>query len=124
MRVKEAEIVLERALMRFLSDDLETFGDKIGERPMMFRIAHYMAIEAEGTGLRVDCDYNRHHDGLKERLPEKVETVTAKRGVKVKPKRFFPDIVLHERRRDSRNILVCEIKKADDPRGPKGDHES
>ena len=120
MNTEDAKTILKRALLMLLNNDLKTFGKNIGERPIMCRIAHYMVGEgAEKDGLTVDCDYNRHGDILKKYLwPPKAESIE---GAKLK--RFFPDIVLHMRRDNSQNILVCEIKKKGDGRGSTDDHK-
>jgi hypothetical protein len=97
------------------------FPSTIGERPIMFRLAHYMiacGAEAEAR-LTVDCDYNRHKHNPKTFLPAKAETIDADGHEQlVQPKRFFPDIVVHECGVDDQNILVCEIKRTVDPRHP------
>jgi hypothetical protein len=128
MNANDAKAFLEKALSKLLKDDLKTFGDSIGERPIVFRIAHYLAAAAEIGGLSVDCDYNRHGNDPKRDpaiplagLPSKQEEVHGMAGKKTE--RFFPDIVLHKRRSDECNILVCEIKRASDNRSPEIDRD-
>lgn len=114
---------LEQALQKLRVIDLQPempngFPHTIGERPLVFRLAHYMvASGAEEDGLRVDCDYNRHGKSIKELLPAKDEPgMPGDTPPELKPKRFFPDIVLHRRGDDDRNVLVCEIKRVGDHR--------
>lgn len=121
------KVLLEAALARLLAEDIapgtpEGFPDTIGERPLVFRLAYYM-IEcgAETSGLKVDCDYNRHRTSIKELLPSKTEPGLPPDMVEGKPKRFFPDIVLHRRGDDEGNVLVCEIKRRGDHREAKID---
>ncbi|HWY14296.1 MAG TPA: hypothetical protein VNX86_04055 [Rhizomicrobium sp.] len=121
MNQAEAKDVLQTALEALRQNDLTTFGEDVGERPIMFRVAHYMISKAEtGESLHVDCDYNRSVDAVKQLLPMKEETFP-EADKRVKVQRFFPDIVIHKRRDDSENILVCEIKKVGDSRGPELD---
>lgn len=111
-----AKIILREALEK-LKKELNTFGKMIGERPIMFRIAHYMATKVEREDVTVDCDYNRHGDDFKTfPIPRKIENGLPEQA------RFFPDIVLHNRRVDTQNILVCEIKRASDGRSHDVDH--
>lgn len=117
MNEAKAKEILKDAVQR-LKVELGEFGASIGERTIVFRIAHYMACAVEDGYLSVDCDYNREGDDVKKFLGRPKEechdgTCT---------KRFFPDIVLHKRKSGEKNILVCEIKKASDPRGPEIDH--
>lgn len=117
MNQTEAKNVLQTALETLRQSDLETFGEDVGERPIMFRIAYYMMLQIEDGGpLHVDCDYNRNIDAVKQLLPVKEETFP-EAGDRVKAPRFFPDIVVHKRRDDTENVLVCEIKKAGNSRG-------
>jgi hypothetical protein len=105
----DAKNILEEALTKLLDNDFVTFGETTGERPMMFRIAHYMIARAEAGGqLTVDCEYNRHGNDIKT-LPPKDETISTAAGQVAR--RFSPDIVLHERGTNAQNILVCEIKR-------------
>lgn len=124
MNRDRAKIVLEEALKRLLADDLRPelpagFPRTIGERPLVFRLAHYLVeCGAEEGELRLDCDYNRHGTSVKELLPTKEEVDMPVDDKGAKPKRFFPDIVLHRRGDDGQNVLVCEIKRSGDQRDP------
>ena len=101
MEKAHARRILEEALRTLAAEDLrpESFPTDIGERPLVFRLAHYVILygaEADGV-LRVDCNYNRHLADVKTMLFEKHETVRLPSGRMVNEKRFFPDIVLHRR---------------------------
>jgi hypothetical protein len=125
----KAKRILEDAARRFLDDDLRpqstraAFPNSIGERPMMFRLTHYMiGYGAEDDDLiTVDCDYNRHGTVPKS-FPSKREEGDETDGGP-KPTRFFPDIVLHQRISDSSNVLVCEIKRENDRRDSSVDRD-
>ncbi len=71
----------------------------VGERAIMHRFACYLERILEEAnlldGLTLDCEYNRH---LNE--PKGFEN----------GERFIPDLVIHKRKKDSRNLLVIEGK--------------
>jgi hypothetical protein len=104
MNRDRAKIVLEQALEKMLVIDIRPklphgFPRTIGERPLVFRLAHYM-IEcgAKEDGLNVDCDYNCHGTTVKELLAPKTEAgFPDDMSEQSKPKRFFPDLVVHRR---------------------------
>lgn len=130
MNRDHAKIAIEQALQKLLTNDLrpempDGFPRTIGERPLVFRLAHYMAeCGVERDGLRLDCDYNRHGNTIKELLPPKEEPgMPGDMPLELKPKRFFPDIVLHRRGDDERNVFVCEVKRLGDHRGPDVDRD-
>jgi hypothetical protein len=98
------------------------------ERAIAHRLAFYLECElrrsgivAGGAPISVDCEYNRHLEGMKtHRIPgELVDIVKkAKRKAVALPDgedlyRFSisPDIVVHERGSDANNLLVIELKK-------------
>lgn len=125
MEKAHARKILEEALRTLTKEDLRlgSFPTDIGERPVVFRLAHYLVLhgaEADDV-LRVDCDYNRHLADVKTMLYAKQEAVRLPSGKMVNEKRFFPDIVLHQRQGDDHNILVCEIKRGGDRRDPEID---
>lgn len=124
-----AKRFLEDALARLLREDLtpnfpEGFPDTIGERPLVFRLAHYLIADGvEKHGLHVDCDYNRHGLVFKELRPKAEPDMPSDIPEEMKPRRFFPDIVVHRRGDDTQNTLVCEIKRVGDRRSPLVDQE-
>jgi len=81
--------------------------------------------------ISVDCEYNRHLDGLKtQRIPSELVYIVeaAKRKAVEDPEAedFFrfsvsPDIVVHQRGTDKHNLLVIELKKASNPEIPEYD---
>jgi hypothetical protein len=96
------------------------------ERAIAHRLATYIEqaigkgiIESEG--LSVDCEYNRHLGGSKvHMIPEELVKIVenAKRDAKsVSDDDSFyvfsiaPDIIVHRRGDDERNVLVVELKK-------------
>jgi hypothetical protein len=98
----EAEAIVNRALDLLIQHDYQLLDLKVCERALQFKIAHYMAQSLLiRLPLTLDCEYNRHYDNEKQlQLPQK------HRASKV-----FPDILIHERNSDNRNMLVLEIKR-------------
>ena len=90
-----------------------------------------MGIVEEGGPIVVDCEYNRHIDGVKShRLPRKLLDIVKKARRKAKPisddSGFYvisvaPDIVVHQRGADLLNLLVVEMKKESNPENPEYD---
>ena len=72
----------------------------VGERAIVFRFAHYLQnfIDKEETfkSYNLDCEYNRN--GLKNKsLPSF-------------PNGTYPDVILHKRGSNDKNLLVMEFK--------------
>ena len=91
------------ALSRVYAEDGELLSDNIDvcERSLMHRFTHYFIELVESgkdsfyKGLHVDGEYNRH--GYNPKI--------------LHGKLIFPDVVLHQRGTDGRNICVIEFKK-------------
>lgn len=108
MTCDEASVPLNEALDRLVAEDLQLLTLGICERAVQFRLAHYMALsERIERTLTIDCEYNRH-------LGEpKVLPLPPRRhltGAPI-PSGVVPDILVHERNCDARNLLVVEIKR-------------
>lgn len=102
MTREEATAIVEGALERVVAEDALLLDLKLCERALHFRLAYYMAqsplIRAP---LTVDCEYNRHHDDEK-----RVHLFGSPNASKV-----FPDILIHQRNSDARNMVALEIKR-------------
>lgn len=89
-------------LMRYEPEncDIENGSHHVGERAIVFRLAHYMEnLMREDVcfeNLDLDCEYNRNKGELKT-LP------SFGNGV-------YPDIIIHKRGSNDKNIAVIEIK--------------
>lgn len=72
----------------------------VGERSIVFRIAHYLANlienDEELKGYNLDCEYNRNGKNAKI-LP------SFRNGT-------YPDIIIHKRGINDENLLVVEVK--------------
>jgi hypothetical protein len=102
------------------------------ERAISHRLAVYVEAElgrlgiiAENTPISVDCEYNRHLQGMKtQRIPIQLQDIVQKarrvaRAVVDDSDVFaitvVPDIVVHKRGVDDLNLLVLELKKRSNP---------
>lgn len=115
--MKNTQIIykLNRAINKFKKDDFYLITNKASERAMAHRIATY--LESEFENYNVDCEYNINIEHNSDRkkiylLEEEVKkykpthTVIENKEVSV-----FPDIIVHKRGTNDRNLLVIEIKK-------------
>jgi hypothetical protein len=80
-------------------NDISLIKRGCSERSIVFRLGIYLNEEFKKYGLDVDCEYNRNIDQMKE-LPGR--------------KRNFPDLIIHKRECNYRNILVIEVKTPND----------
>lgn len=92
------------ALFELYKRDNALLSINANERSITHRFAIY--IEKEFPGWDVDCEYNR--DGEK---TKKVEVKTSDGAGDKKTSAVLPDIIVHERGREGRNLLVIEAKK-------------
>lgn len=114
-----------------------------GEQAIAHRLAVYLEREIErrqcakdsvvlGGNLTVDCEYNRHEgDRKRQRIPGRLAAIVAEARRTVQPDpedpsafviTVCPDIVVHERGHDRRNLLVVELKKETNPENVGYDH--
>lgn len=118
-----------RAVTDFIENETDLFFVNVSERTLSSKLACY--ISEYFFGWDVDCEYNRlgsvGHRKLIDRSKEKFkqaraagiipppitsldELVKSDLGVSV-----FPDIIVHHRTHKFENLLIVEIKKANNP---------
>jgi len=102
------------------------------EWAIAYRLAFYLEFElrsirlvSDDGPLVVDCEYNRHGGKIKthrveRRLKNIVEKARNKKWGKPDEDGFYvfsiaPDIVVHQRGTNAKNLLVVEIKKRSNP---------
>ena len=110
MEVTKAQIIalLEEALDQFYEKDgclvnmvagveQDNGGHHVGERAIVFRLAHYMQNIMDKTpvfkGYVLDCEYNRNGTDIK----------------KLQENCVYPDVIIHQRQ-NKNNLLVMEVK--------------
>lgn len=79
------------------------------ERSISHRFAIY--LERHFPGYDVDCEYNRDGIDPKEVVWFDTQPTTEDADAKT----VFPDIIVHKRGEQSRNLLVVEMKKVGNP---------
>lgn len=110
------EIALEEALRRFdaavvhlLNRDAYLIVHDVHERAITHKLAEY--LQPLFPGWNVDCEYNRNmHEPKRVHLPQP-DDPDARRYVSI-----YPDIIVHQRGSNDRNLLIVEAKKAVDGR--------
>ncbi|MCW5874803.1 MAG: hypothetical protein KIS88_09195 [Anaerolineales bacterium] len=106
MEENEIKNRFEAALNEFLTEDLDLLTRNVNERSLTHRLALY--LEKQFQGWHIDCEYNRNGYQPKEIniLPQNASTSdTEGRSV-------FPDIIVHQRGHNDKNLLVVEVKKS------------
>lgn len=115
MEIKNIKINLEKAIKEFKEKDNYLIENNASERAMAHRIAVY--LEKYFIDYDVDCEYNINIDnskGLKKimLLEDELEIYKASRKNKENDEfNIYPDIIVHKRGTNSKNILVIEMKK-------------
>lgn len=106
-------------------------GPAASEMAIAHRLAVYleqiipMFPEIANEEVVVDCEYNRHRsDGKRINISKQLAHIVteANRTIRGDPENedrcvfsVLPDIVVHERRTDAKNLLVIELKKETNP---------
>lgn len=112
MNINSVKEKVERAIGKFNSLDKYLLDVDASERSIAAKLASY--LQSYIPVFSVDVEFNR--DGFipkRLNLPaECVDSVGHNGDVLV-----IPDIIVHERGSEGRNILCIEIKKKNDPRG-------
>ena len=104
---------VKKAIRKLRNQDSFLIDADTNERTISHKLAEY--LQEEFPKLNVDCEYNRHGTDIK-----KLNTIiiTNKVGLyDIEAKTIFPDIIIHERNTDNRNLLVIEVKKSSNRRG-------
>jgi len=78
------------------------------ERSVTHKLAEY--LQKEFPDYHVDCEYNKHSKEVKKLLRKCSEKELEKRTCGKSSDRIYPDIVVHIRGNDGKNLLVIEAK--------------
>ena len=95
LKFEDLRIAVKKALIEFRENDLPLLERDADERAISHQIGCY--LKNKFSDLKVDCEYNRLGD----------EPKTSSDGQKIRP-----DILIHWRGVNAKNILVIEIKKS------------
>jgi hypothetical protein len=110
MRPSEAEVhaALDRAINELVLRDHHLLESECSERSITHHLAVYLA--AEFPRYNVDCEYNR--DGFDVKRLKLGERKVKVSDDELDAVTVFPDVVVHQRGTNVRNLLVIEVKKA------------
>lgn len=106
MTHEDAVALVRSSIDALVKHDLQLFELDVTERAMAHQLARHMSDRVESS-LSVDCEYNRHFADPK-RLNLRRRDASDR---EVRATTVFPDIIVHERNTDRRNLLVLELKK-------------
>jgi hypothetical protein len=98
------------AVARLFRDDQYLLIHDVSERAVTHKLGEY--LQRLFPHWHVDCEYNRNrHEPKRVHLPDPGDQ-EAERYVSI-----YPDIIVHQRGANDRNLLIVEAKKARDGRG-------
>jgi hypothetical protein len=102
----EASGIISNSIQKVLADDFELLELGVTERALTHRLALYMEENVQRP-LVVDCEYNRHF-----RYPKRVQLMRgASHDGRIVEVAVIPDIILHQRNTDDKNLIALEVKK-------------
>jgi len=108
----EIKQIIRRSLYQLWNKDKYLLNVNASERSITHRLAIYLREEFSDADLDVDCEYNREGDKPK-KYQEIIDEIN-RSGIKADDtvaKTAFPDIIVHKRGINDKNLLVIEIKK-------------
>lgn len=113
-----------QAVMLFMQNDVDLLEGSVHEQAISHRIGVYLEGVFESESLDIDCEYNKHLNEPKKIDLYDLDPVLCKecgcdscRFVvkgnlnEVLERGFRPDILLHLRGTDERNLIAIEVKK-------------
>lgn len=106
--------IIGLCLEELYDQDGQILAQDIGERTICGRLA--MLMVPKFPVYSVDIEYNRMGPGLEPKdiqMPDEAGELTTNR--------VFPDIIVHERGNNLRNLLVVEVKKSTNAVGDEHD---
>lgn len=112
---EDVKLLIENALYHFYKNDLKLIDYKtedkaVSERCMVFRIGwyiqNYMSKHAKWSSLDLDAEYNRCFGHPKCMYKQTID------GIKEKIGDAVPDLLIHKRLENEKNLAVFEFKKS------------
>jgi len=115
------------AVENFIKNDSDLLDLTAHEQAISHRIGVYLEnlFETDDDSLRVDCEYNKHLEGEKVIILKGFDLdrcnvcrcrsclAVIAGGLDILPEKLFrPDILIHSRGNDDKNLAAIEIKKA------------
>ncbi|MEE1315790.1 MAG: hypothetical protein U0K35_00995 [Prevotella sp.] len=100
MLLTDIERIINKSLDLLYSKDEELFSNDLCERSIAYKFGLYfyqIMQEEKHSDYDIDMEYNRHKADLK--YTQKLTNGT------------YPDLIVHKRNTDKKNLLVIEFKK-------------
>ena len=123
---KHLEKTLSSAINVLFIKDYYLLKNDVNERSITHKLGSYLQ-DIVGNEYDVDCEYNKN--GASENFIKKIKASSGKCEIntedcllkvgKQREKCIYPDIIVHHRGSDN-NILIIEVKKADNIESDKG----
>lgn len=108
MSLRNIEELVQESLLQVLRDDAYLLEIGASERSVTHKLAEY--LQQRFPLHHVDCEYNRNRLSTK-LLPRKCQELE---GI-VDREYVYPDIIIHHRGTQLRNLLVIETKLSSSP---------
>ena len=134
MNREQATEVVTASLRDLLEGDRILLVNDVAERAITHRLAMYLQRSVDRLHLEnvhVDCEYNRNAVAgqgapktvhlLRQRVEMLVHGQDVVADDRYRSVTTFPDIIVHERGTNDRNLLVMEVKKANNQVDPELD---
>lgn len=121
---EELHNLLREVKQRFLcGNDRDLLVRNANERSVTHKFAEHLQ-KLVGDSWSVDCEYNRYGDDIK-KIVKDVELLVGEeaRTADLEGKTVYPDIIVHERGKDGKNLVVIEAKKDASSRDAQLDQE-
>lgn len=114
---KQIERIVKDCLADLLERDITLLQDDVSERAITHKLAEYLQVRI--PDLNVDCEYNRNYE-LGEHARKMLYVLGNERHQMTGSNlgeddllavSTYPDIIVHRRRTNDKNLLVVEVKK-------------
>ncbi|MGA9112016.1 MAG: hypothetical protein WB290_17170 [Smithella sp.] len=112
------EQIIHECLKELLKKDSNLLKNDVSERTITHKLAEY--LQDRIPNLNVDCEYNRNYE-LGERVEKILYVLNIERKEKIRSGLLeeddllaistYPDIIVHRRMTNAKNLLVIEVKK-------------
>lgn len=133
---EQAEQIVQRSIDELLRRDSILLTNDVSERAITHKLAQYIQGEVERlqiNDVQVDCEYNRNL-GVGQLAPKRIQLLVNERRNQLRMQgelsedefgslTTFPDIIVHGRGHNRRNLLVIEVKKTTNEKGDTFDLE-
>lgn len=110
MDIDKLLLLLDAAIKEFYAKDEYLIQERVNERTCVARIAHYLQNmldkDEAWRDLKADCEYNRQVS------EEESANNCACEEEKYEMETIYPDLIIHHRGYNDKNLLVVEFKHA------------